>query len=245
MVRLIDRELKIAIEVRASLEIANSIIKQHADAAFYSASVANSVQGAQAMFLALTLAKLYEMPKPQRRKGRKQTHAQRYNRSDAASIPLLARFLKQKRAQKVFVAKARRWTPMLMEMADQHAADCVSAAHEAADIYRSRLRSPKGRTIILRLRHFRNNLLAHLLIDRGRRVAPTYHELNFLVDAAIAVMTKASLAVEGNNRAFALHEKEVKRKATTFWAAAIPAAIAAKPPARTLDGRDGGRFLDE
>jgi hypothetical protein len=226
MVKLIDEQTRIALEVRASLESANSLIQEHSGRQFYAADSVTSIQGSQAMFLTLILAKLFEMPR--RRRG--ETYARRYNRSDAASIPLLLRLVRQRRARAYFGAKARHWTAMLPSWGDKNARACEDAIDKALSAYDSLRKTKVGRAAILRLRRFRNNLLAHLLIIPKRGVNPTYGEIFRLVDVAREVSGHVRLAIEGLNTDLAGFEAEKIRVAEAFWEAALPAAMAAKQP---------------
>ncbi len=223
MVKLIDAQTRIALEVRASLETANALILEQSGRQFDAAACVTSIQGSQAMFLTLTLAKLFEMPR--RRRG--ETYARRYNRSDAASIPLLLRLMRQQRARAFFAAKARRWTPMLASSEDKNARAFNDAIDRALSAYDALRKSKAGRAAILSLRRFRNNLLAHLLIIPKRGVNPTYGEIFRLVDIAREVSGHARLAIEGVNTDLPGYEGEKVRAAKAFWEAALPAAIEA------------------
>lgn len=115
MVKLIDGQTRIALEVRASLETANTLILEQNGRQFDAARCVTPIQGSQAMFLTRPWPSIFEMPR--RRRG--ESYARRYNRSDAASIPLLLRLTHQQRARTFFAAKARGWTPMLPSSADK------------------------------------------------------------------------------------------------------------------------------
>lgn len=225
MLALVEKDLKIGLEVRASLDTANNLIRSIAmEKPYPAASCVNSIQGSQAMYLSLTLAKLFELPRPRKRQG--ETHARRYNRSDAASIPLLVRLVRQKRAQALLIKRARSWTPQLKSLSEKHAADCKAAIEQAITAYDSTIRTKSGRNAMLRLRSFRNNLLAHSLLNAARRIRPTYAEIFLLTDAARAVVKYIKLAVQGQNMSDA--EQFQIRIAKTFWNAALPAAMKAE-----------------
>lgn len=222
MVKLIEYEVKIGLEIRASLEIANDLIRKSAGKNYYAAGCVGSIQGSQAMYLSLILAKLFEMPRP--RPG--ETHARRYNRSDAASIPLLIRLVRQKRAREHLGIRARRWTPMIRSFADGNARACDEAIDRAVLAYDALRKTKGGRAAMLRLRSFRNNLLAHLLLNSSRRVRPRYSEIFLLLDSAREVINHVALAVDGRHMQLADYEAERVRVARAFWDAALPAAMA-------------------
>jgi hypothetical protein len=220
MIALINTELRIALEVKASLEAANSLIRGELLGKHYDgASCFTSIQGSQSMFLALTLAKLFEMPK--RKRG--ETYARRYNRSDAASIPLLIRLLKQRRARTVLQERARRWTPQMRTLSETHARNCEAAIEAAIAAYNSLSRTGAGRGALLRLRAFRNKILAHLLLNASRRIRPTYSQLFLLLDAARNVTGHALLAIDGLNVDFKDVEKQRERRSMAFWKTALTA----------------------
>jgi len=223
MVELVEREVRIGLEVRASLETANDLIRKLHGKPYLAAGCVDSIQGSQAMHLALTLAKLFEMPRP--RNG--ETHARRYNRSEAASIPLLIRLIRQRRVRAHFASAARRWTPQIPEFADKHARDSLDAFDRAIESYASFCGSRAGRSAILRLRSFRNKLLAHLLVTRPSQVRSTYRDIFLLLTAAQEVVEHSALAINGHNLDLGAYERDKVLRAKAFWEVSLPAVISA------------------
>jgi hypothetical protein len=221
MAALAESEVRIGLEVRSSLETANRLVLANKGKRFDAADCVNAIQSSQAMFLALTMAKLFEMPRPKRG----ETHARRYNRSDAASIPLFVRLIRQKRTRAHFAKMAEKWTPMLRSSKAKNARDCSNAIDRAVAVYDALRRSAAGRAAMLRLRSFRNNRLAHSLLISSRRVRSRYGEIFLLVDAARDIMGHAILAIEGRHADLADYEERKMLQAKAFWEAALPAAM--------------------
>jgi hypothetical protein len=226
MIELIKKDVRIAIEIEAALEGANEVVRDELrDVSYYGAHCYNSVHQSMTLLLALTLAKLFELPGPRAR----QTKSARYNKSDVASIPLMIRLLTQRRCQVTLSERARDWTPMLVGMEDSNAAACEQAIKDAVDAYARLRRTQAGRNAMAKLKTFRNKVLAHTLLAPALRTAPTYNELFLLMDVARDVTDHACLAITGNNLALRGLEEEFMRMSRTFWGAALPAA--AKPTA--------------
>jgi hypothetical protein len=221
MIKLILREVRVGIEVEAALEVANEVVKRDLrEAKVYGASCYNSVRQSMALFLALTLAKLFEIPTP--RSG--ETRATRYNRSDVASIPLMIRLLKQRRCRTALSKRARGWTPALTGTEDIHATFCERAIDRAIEAYDQIRRTRGRRSAIAKLKAFRDKALAHTLLGDALEKTPSYNELFLLMDVARDVTDQAKLAILGNGLDLKKVERERVRMAEAFWRPALTAA---------------------
>ena len=170
---------------------------------------------------ALTLAKLFELP--QRSKSG-ETYHRRYNRSDVASIPLMIRLLKQRRTRASLIARARHWTPSSDLPEDLHARACGVAIDQAVAAYGLAERKRTVVSALLRLRKFRNKILAHLLLVTPRGTMPTYNDLFLLMDVARNVTGHALLAIDGLDVDFLDLEKKRNKVSLAFWGPALDAA---------------------
>ena len=223
MIALIERDVRIALEVEASLEEANALVNDKLQGTnFYGADCFNSISRSQALFLSLTLAKLFELPKPQK----KESSAHRYKRSDVASIPLLIYFLDQTSFQDSLTDRAYDWTSGLLGI--EHARACHNAIIRAVTTYRSFETSNLGSVATLKLSKFRNKILAHTLLGDSQSALPTYGELFLLVDIARDVTNDVIFAINGHNVELQDYENERKRVSKAFWEAALMAAASSK-----------------
>src|SRR5262249_27633079 len=158
---------------------------------FYGADCYNAVKQGLSIFLALTLAKLFETPGLWRGKSK----SFRFNNSDVASIPLMMRLLKQARCRKGLSKRAQHWTPQIPEITEAQANACECAIDKAIAAY-ERLRGTRdGKNAVAKLKKFRNKVLAHTLLGAAVRSAPQYRELFWLVDVARDVVEHSRLAI--------------------------------------------------
>jgi hypothetical protein len=225
MVELIQKDVIIGIAVEAALVTANDTISgELRTVRFYGADCYNSVKQCMALFLALTLAKLFEIPTPRK----SETPFTRYNRSDVASIPLMVRLLKQKRCQKVLSGRARGWTPTLNGMENENAAACEREIDSAVAAYTQLRITHAGRNAIAKLKSFRDKVLAHTLLGQALEKTPSYNELFLLMDVARNVTGHAKLAILGDNLDLKDFEEEVVRMSKAFWRPALTAAARPK-----------------
>jgi hypothetical protein len=223
MIKLIQKDVLAGMAVKAALVTANEIITCELPTVnFYGADCYNSVKQSMALFLALTLAKLFEIPTWDRSK----TPTTRYNRSDVASIPLMIRLLKQKRCRKVLSGRARGWTPTLYGMENENAAACEREIDRAVAAYAQLRRTHAGRNAIAKLKAFRDKVLAHTLLGPALEKTPTYNELFRLMDVARTVTEHAKLAILGDNLDLNDVEEEVVRMSKAFWGPALTATAA-------------------
>ena len=220
MIKLIQRDVQIAIEVKAAMEAANKIvIGDLRNVTYHGAECYNTVKQSMALFLALTLAKLFEFPIPRNN----ETRASRYNRSDLASIPLMVRLLKQKRCRTALLERARMWTPQLTGMGDIHAVSCERGIDRAIEAYDRIQRIPRGRKAIASLKAFRDKVLAHNLLGQALENTLLYNELFLLMDVARDVTQHAKLAILGDNLDLKDVEMERARMSEAFWRPALTA----------------------
>jgi hypothetical protein len=192
---------------------------------FYGAYAYEEIRFGLIASLALTLAKLFDpvtLFLPPAMKKRRSV-----NKSDIISIPLLVRLLKQRRCQTILGKHARGWTPTLEDMEALNEQSAIAAANAAVAAYKDFRRTQDGRSAARILKMFRNNELAHRLLDKPAR-PPRYSDLYLLLDVAATVAAKASLAVMGDHwdvedtrEARAMHSK-------AFWDPALKGVIEAE-----------------
>lgn len=228
MIPLIEAEIRNAIHVEASLESANRIVRtEMTSKPFYGAECFNSVKFASQVFLAITIAKLFETP---RVRGN-ETRAARLNRSDVASIPLLVRLMRQRRSITRIEARARLWMPYRSSYDETNARAAVTSIESAAAAFDALRQSTANRAALQKLTHFRNKYLAHILLDEpqdfieAQSAVPTFGELHLLVDAARDIFQHARFAVTGSNWDLSEWEAERVRIADAFWKPALRAAV--------------------
>jgi AbiU2 len=230
MTQGIIQDVQRALALKAALEVGNDTIgKLRGDRpalSFYGAPAYDEIMFGLTASLALTLSKLFDpvtlfLP-PATKKKKKSV-----NKSDVISIPLLVRLLKQRRCQTVLGKQARGWTPMLDDMEPFNEQSAIGAANAAVSAYEDFRRTRDGRSAARILKMFRNNELAHTLLDK-QAPRPRYNELFLLLEIAATVAAKASLAVLGDpwdvedtREARALHSK-------AFWDPALQSLIEAE-----------------
>lgn len=217
MIGLINTDVQVALGLEASLEAANQIVTEKlSDVQFDGADCYNALRQSTALFLALTLAKLFEVPSL-----RKQSKATRYNKSDVASIPLLVRLLDQRRCRQALVKRARDWTPMMPNMADTHAKSCARAIDRAVEAYAAFRRKHAGRSAAAKLRRFRDKVLAHTLLGTALKKSPMYSEMFLLMDVARQVTEHARLAISGLHVDLVDTEEHLAEISRAFWEPAL------------------------
>ena len=220
MVVLIEQDVRVGLSVEAALESANEIVSARISdyATYYGANCYNTVKDCMALYLALTLARLFD---PGARRFRP-------NKRDVASIPLLVRLLKQKRCRSALAKRARGWNPQLPSLADSNAAACEREIDSAILTYEKLRRTHKGRRAALTLKEFRDKKLAHSLMGAVLKALPQYQQLFLLMDVARDVTNHAKLAILGNNLDLTDVEKQKMQEAEFFWERALAAAIGTK-----------------
>ncbi len=218
----IQREVYWGLEIEVAMEAANDVVQGgYRGKTFYGANTFNVVVNALAIELSLVLAKLFEIPSP--RPGR--SAADRFNRSDIASIPLLVRLLRQKQCCTHYVSLSMDWEFGIGKAMNGEAPVVARTAERLISRYGSARRSPKYQVAMKRIRDFRNIRVAHSLMIQP--TMPIYKDLHMLMDLARETLQDMRLVMKGE--AVDLLEKESirRREAAHFWAAALPAAIVA------------------
>lgn len=195
----IIEDVERAIDLQTALEAGNDTIREiQGDGpalSFYGPYGYEAIRFGLTASLVLTLAKLFDPAKLFVSRAKKGTRW-RANKSDIVSIPLLVRLLKQRRCQAFLGKHARGWTPTLDHMETVHEESAIGAANAAVAAYDDFRRTREGRSAARILKIFRNDNLAHRLLDKSAP-APRYRELFLLLDVAAKVAEKARLAVTG------------------------------------------------
>ena len=220
MIRLVDIDVQVALRTEAALEAANQIVMGDLrDVKFYGADCYNAVQQSMAIFLAITLAKLFETPSL-----RRMSKGTRFNKSDVASIPLMIRLLKQKRCRASLSKRASDWTPQIPGMASRNVASCERAIDRAIAGYEALRRTGAGRAAVAKLKKFRDKVAAHTLLGSAIKAAPTYREMFLLADVARDVAEQARLAIAGVHVDLSDSEGSLLDVSKAFWRPALFAA---------------------
>ena len=205
----VERDVRIALWAEAVLNSGNEIFP-----------IGKPVEGGNAYMvivqslvanLAITLARLFDP-------GSRRYHP---NRSELASLPLIIRLLRQRRCQKLLLDHARKWTPDLVGMEAVNASTCTEAIAGAIKAYRELLAAPGGQSRIRRLRHFRNFVLAHTMMDDPRKRAPLYSDLFILLDVAREIVDKLKLAIDGSHIDLPDLHQMYREIADRFWSSAF------------------------
>ena len=195
----IIQDVEQAIDLQTALAAGNDTIREiQGDGpalSFYGGRGYEVIKLGLTVSFALTLAKLFDPEKlfVSRAKNGKRWRA---NKSDIVSIPFLVRLLKQRRCQASLGKHARGWTPTLDHTETLHEESAIDAANAAVAAYEDFRRTREGRSAARDLKRFRNDNLAHRLLDKSAR-PPRYCELFLLLDVAAKVAEKARLAVTG------------------------------------------------
>lgn len=232
MMRLIRIDVEVALATEAALEAANeAVMGELRDIQFYGADCYNAVKQSMAIFLAVTLAKLFETPGL-----RGQAKGTRFNGSDVASIPLMVRLLRQKRCRTALLKRAANWTPNFPEIESRQVAACARAIDRAIGAYGSLRRTHGGRMAVARLKKFRDKVAAHTLLGAALKTAPTYREMFQLMDVARDVTEQARLAIDGVHINLASTEERLLKVSKAFWHPALLGAVkAGREPRRDRD----------
>lgn len=228
MIRLINIDVQVALGTEAALEAANrEVMGDLKDVKFYGADCYNSVKQSMSIFLAITLAKLFETPTL-----RGMSKGTRFNKSDVASIPLMIRLLKQQRCKAILRLRAANWTPQIPEMTSRQIAACDRAIERAIESYEKLTRTLAGRRAVAKLKKFRDKVVAHTLLGVAIKAAPTYREMFLLMDVARDVTEQARLAIDGIHVDLSDVEESLTEVSTAFWQPALLAASKASARSR-------------
>lgn len=230
MIELIKVDVEVGLGVEAALETANNLVMSDRlrGVQFHGADCYNAVSQSMGLFLAITLAKLFEIPTL-----RGLSKATRYNRSDVASIPLMIRLLNQKRIRRRLRGRAMEWTPAAKYMSNKNADACSRAIDRSVEAYRALRRQHAGRSAVAKLKKFRDKVLAHSLMGEALKARPIYRELFLLMDVARDVTQHARLAISGIHVDLKETEEILVDTSQAFWKPALYAAVKA-------NGRSGG-----
>jgi hypothetical protein len=213
---LIEDNVRIAVDVEATLEEANIAIKKLSIKNFSGANCYNTLKQCMVLELAIVAARLFD------KGGRKKR-----NKSDVAAISLLVHFLRQKRCRDFLADSSRNWTPQIPSLADSHERACRKSIEEALKAYSDLVRSPGGRKALRMLRGFRNIKLAHTLVGKILRGLPTYNDLFQMIEMARYFTTKAKLALTGTNTDYVEIGRIRRDEAEYFWKTALEALVKA------------------
>lgn len=216
MMAHVDREVHIMIEELAALETGNDVVVESLRGVhFYGANCYTTLSRTLSHSLALRLAKMMERPPAQ--PGR--TVADRWNKSDVVSLPLLLRLLDQKRCRRVFAGRARKWIG-----SEKDVDACLKTIDAAVREYRAFRMSADGRAALSKLDEFRNHILAHNLLTQSDAHLPRYNQLFVTYAMVKRVWEHVGLAVEGTGRSVDELEAEFRRIGEAFWRPALSAA---------------------
>lgn len=223
MIRLINIDVQVALATEAALEAANNeVMGDLKGVKFYGADCYNAVRQSMSIFLAITLAKLFETPTL-----RGMSKGTRFNKSDVASIPLMIRLLKQKRCKAILRGRAADWTPQIPQMTSRQIAACDRAIERAIESYEKLARTLAGRHAVAKLKKFRDKVVAHTLLGVAIEAAPTYREMFLLLDVAREVTEQARLAINGIHVDLSDVEETLTEVSVAFWRPALLAAAKA------------------
>lgn len=210
MVPILFRNLQNAILIEATMEVGNNLVGEMSDRSFPGARSYNRIMRSLAYDLAMHLARLYDV-------GARHRHA---NEKDIASIPLAVRLLRQQRCKNVLSARARKWNPHDLSFADVFERDCLQAIERASSSYSGTFRGRHGRGGLKTLKEFRDNFMAHSLMNDSD-ANPIYHHLYRLTDCARDFVQDARLALEGKGDDLQEHERIFTDDARRFWRMAL------------------------
>jgi hypothetical protein len=210
MIPILFQNLQNALLIEATMEAGNNIVGQMPDRSFPGARSYSRIMRSLAFDLAMHLARLYD-------KGARTRHD---NEKDIASIPLAVRLLRQKRCQKALSIRARNWLPHDNTFAGIFEQDCLKAIERASQSYSNTFLGPHGRGGLKVLKEFRNNFLAHSLMNDSD-ANPIYNHLYKLTDSARDFVQDAQLAIKGKGDDLVRHEKIFEEDATRFWRMAL------------------------
>lgn len=219
VLKLTVRDLVTCLHLEAVMKSGNEIVTTpHTDFSDEFGGVYRTLHFSLMASLAMTLAKLFEEPKPRRKQSLREAH----NRSDKASLPTLTHLLKQRRCQKRLIQDSRNWSPPFADMTDYDEREVSSAITASLQAYASFRRDPGNRRAVRRLRTIRNHALAHSLRGAPGHDYPQYNELFVLCRAAESVVGPAEYAIDGHHVDYqdehTAHYTHVGRE---FWRSAL------------------------
>ncbi len=209
MLPFIREDVQLALAIRAALEGANETLASVKDSGrrFWGANCYNIIVQSLAHELAIVLSRLFDL-------GAKRRHP---NKKDIASIPLLLRFLRQKRCQRFLMGQTHSWFPDAPGAAQCFPDRCANAIANAGRIYREAKATSKVRRALRDLKQFRDKRLAHNIIDTPDDARPTYDGLYLLTDLACEVLAPTIFAIDGSQYRFTAIEEHWKSEADRFW----------------------------
>lgn len=199
-----------AIRIEATLEAGNDLVGSLKDKSISGAEAYNTIKNSLSFDLAMHLSRLFDV-------GVRRKHP---NKRDVASIPLMARLLRQKRCQKALCKRAVNWTPFKLGMERQYEADCMNSIERALREYKSIFNGSAGRRGLRTLKAFRDYHMAHSIMTDDKS-NPIYNDLFQMTDCAREFVAAAKLALEGVNVSLADHEVVYRNVAKIFWEKAL------------------------
>jgi len=201
-------DVGLAVAEYGALEGANNVATgEMKGVMFAGADTFNVVQQTIAHSLALRLAKLLDIPIP--RRG--MTVASAHNDSDVVSVPLMLRLISQERCLKVIEQRPGRSVSSVRR-----------SVAEAENIWKQFRRSANGRTSLQKLRSFRNNLLAHILLSQAE--IPTYSQMFAVYEAVGKIWERLRLAMTGDHWGSDAFTSHYLQDGERFWRYALRGA---------------------
>ena len=207
---IIFRNVQNAIWIEATMEAGNDIVGSMPNRSFPGAGAYNRIMKSLAYDLAMHLARLYDIGARHRRP----------NEKDIASIPLAVRLLRQRRCKRVLCLRARDWITYDASLNDVFENSCLQAIEQASEIYSRAVSGSIGRDGLRILKEFRDNFVAHSLMNEAD-ANPLYHHLFYLTDCARDFVEHARLAIEGKDEDLRKHEAIFVDDARRFWRMAL------------------------
>ncbi len=104
-------------------------------------------------------------------------------------------------------------------------ATALEALDKTIDAYVRFRRNHEGRRAANVLKSFRNQQLAHSLMDQSMKSVPRFRELSLLLGVAMTVAANARLAILGRSWDIEDTRKEDMRQSRAFWEPAIMGVI--------------------
>lgn len=208
MAELIEQNVTSAMYIECALVAANNLIGENKSNVLNGAGCYNhGVKQSLLLTLAMTLARLYD----------EGTQSRHFNTRDVASIPLLARLLKQKRCRTVLMERARLWTRGIPHFEATQVAACARAIDRALAANATLRRSHAARQAVKKLKDFRDKELAHSLMEKLVEAVPTINDLFLLMDVARNFSEDAIFAVKGLHHDLNQREEIRLKEARAFW----------------------------
>jgi hypothetical protein len=220
MLPLLERDVGAAIRMHAMWSAGNSVVGElelHGTSGSR-AYAYETLQLSLVNSLALTLAKLYELPRPKKW----QSPSARHNASDVASIPLMIRLLKQTQCRKALLERARLWTPHIMSLAPSHLRLCEEKIDSAIERFALLRRRKRDQLAMIKLKNTRDRAIAHtLLLDRRVAKAPTYRAAFLQLIFAKGICEDAAMAIGGSEKKLGAGYRRTMDSFRDFWRAAL------------------------